>query len=239
MGKKDVLIADAPQGVHDIQYLCEKWGVPRTSAEEGGVRGLRQALEAAVLHVNKLRILHMTNEPSTTKQADAASEEKPEAEASDGASSPSCPADAGTKPAPPDEKVSDASPSCPADAGTKPAPPVSEKVAPAESGSEQRAAPSVPVAPTRPPEASPQPPAAGGTAGGAEKAAAVPEAFSICTPRPPEAAPSDAEKPAEEELPKLARAPFDLAFPLTLTKELIDKLLPFDHPVDCGPNLYI
>merc|ERR1719171_1485836 len=115
MGKKDVLLADAPQGVHDIAYLCEKWGVPRNAQHEGGVRGLQQALEAAVLHVNKLRVLHMTNEPKQA-DADAAPDEKPEGEASEG-TSPSCPADAGTKPAPTDEKV-----------------------APAESGNEQRPA---------------------------------------------------------------------------------------------------
>merc|ERR1712216_615416 len=56
MQSGDVLLAGSTQGVADIAWLCEKWdGKPQQ--ENGGVRSLKQALEAIVLHINKLRVL--------------------------------------------------------------------------------------------------------------------------------------------------------------------------------------
>jgi len=52
----DILLADGRQGVADVSYLLEKWGV-KNEPTLSGVRQLKQALEAIVLHVNKLRVL--------------------------------------------------------------------------------------------------------------------------------------------------------------------------------------
>jgi ATP-dependent Lon protease len=55
MQQEDVVLADGKQGIADTEYLLEKWGAK--SEALGGVRPLRQALEACVLHANKLRVL--------------------------------------------------------------------------------------------------------------------------------------------------------------------------------------
>jgi hypothetical protein len=132
------------------------------------VRGLQQALEAAVLHVNKLRVLHMdASTPPTVED-----------------------------PAPEQEKE----PEGPADAGMKP--PI-EKVAPAERGDDGKQRSEDAVTPPDP-----------------------------CV---------DPPKEAEPELQKSLKKnpPFDLSFPLMLTKEIIDQLLPFDHATESIPNLYV
>lgn len=38
-------------------FAAEQWGAPRPGSGDGGVRGLRQALECCVLQINKLRLL--------------------------------------------------------------------------------------------------------------------------------------------------------------------------------------
>jgi len=64
----DVVLAENRQGIADAQYLLEKWGAK--SEELGGVRPLKQALEACVLHVNKLRVLQGYGQPPAKAQTD-------------------------------------------------------------------------------------------------------------------------------------------------------------------------
>ncbi|CAD7940117.1 unnamed protein product [Amoebophrya sp. A25] len=61
----DVLIEDLDQ----LRYICLRWGL--TLEENAGVRGLRQALEAIVLKVNKLRLVQPTVVLVGSKSADA------------------------------------------------------------------------------------------------------------------------------------------------------------------------
>jgi hypothetical protein len=76
MEPNDIRIADGKQGIADVSYLLDKWGV-KNEPQLSGVRPLKQALEAVVLHVNKLRVLQGYGQPA---KADAAGEKKePEA----------------------------------------------------------------------------------------------------------------------------------------------------------------
>merc|ERR1712232_646832 len=45
---------DVNIGREELNFLCQRCGVPM---EEGGVRGIKQALEAIVLHINQLVML--------------------------------------------------------------------------------------------------------------------------------------------------------------------------------------
>merc|ERR1719181_83386 len=56
MQPDDIKLCEGKQGIADVSYLLEKWGV-KNEAALSGVRPLKQALEAVVLHVNKLRVL--------------------------------------------------------------------------------------------------------------------------------------------------------------------------------------
>lgn len=44
---------DVDLGREELQYLCQRCGV---SMDEGGVRGLKQALESVILHLNEIRM---------------------------------------------------------------------------------------------------------------------------------------------------------------------------------------
>lgn len=96
---------DVDIGREELNYLCQRCGVPM---EEGGVRGIKQALEGVILHLNELR---MTQEPlDTVRKADAggagtaANEDATAADAGGGAAGAAeateCKADAG-EPRPP------------------------------------------------------------------------------------------------------------------------------------------
>jgi len=224
MGPRDVRLADGVQGVQDIAYLCDKWGVPDSSRAEGGVRGLQQALEAAVLHINKLRVLHTSAGPP---QVEAEKKEEERA----GEKAEEAPADAGSRPLRPseDEKVA------PAERGDGGRPPTKTAALPASragkagrgaTGPDRRSSCAVPER-SPPGESDPrEPPAESRERPGSARLG--------------EEDGSEAEKTEEEEeLPKFKKAPFELQLPLTLTKEIIDQLLPFDRDRDTRPNLYI
>jgi ATP-dependent Lon protease len=52
----DVVLKEGRDGIADVSYLLDKWGA-KQDEENGGCRPLKQALEALVLHINKLRVL--------------------------------------------------------------------------------------------------------------------------------------------------------------------------------------
>jgi ATP-dependent Lon protease len=52
----DVVLKEGRDGIADVSYLLDKWGA-KQEEENGGCRPLKQALEALVLHINKLRVL--------------------------------------------------------------------------------------------------------------------------------------------------------------------------------------
>jgi ATP-dependent Lon protease len=52
----DVVLGEGREGIADVSYLLDKWGAKHDD-ELGGCRPLKQALEALVLHINKLRVL--------------------------------------------------------------------------------------------------------------------------------------------------------------------------------------
>jgi len=74
MQTTDVVLHDGSQGVADMAWLQEHWEGKQVS-EQGGVRGLKQALEAIVLHLNKLRVLNVDT------PAKASAESEPEVRA--------------------------------------------------------------------------------------------------------------------------------------------------------------
>jgi len=52
----DVVLGEGREGIADVSYLLDKWGA-KHDEELSGCRPLKQALEALVLHINKLRVL--------------------------------------------------------------------------------------------------------------------------------------------------------------------------------------
>merc|ERR1712196_350317 len=52
----DVVLGEGREGIADVSYLLDKWGAKHED-DLGGCRPLKQALEALVLHINKLRVL--------------------------------------------------------------------------------------------------------------------------------------------------------------------------------------
>jgi len=59
----DVVLGEGRDGIADVSYLLDKWGA-KEDGELGGCRPLKQALEALVLHINKLRVLQGYGSPS-------------------------------------------------------------------------------------------------------------------------------------------------------------------------------
>jgi hypothetical protein len=59
----DVVLGEGRDGIADVSYLLDKWGA-KDDGELGGCRPLKQALEALVLHINKLRVLQGYGSPS-------------------------------------------------------------------------------------------------------------------------------------------------------------------------------
>lgn len=162
METTDVLLQDGSQGVADMAWLQEHWE-GKQSAEQGGVRGLKQALEATVLHLNKLRVL------SVDTPAKASAESEPEARAAS---------------APRDQAQPVAGP---------------------------------PVGPPR-------------------------NGKAVCESRQAEA--DGASKPRSgadgpEDACIVSKAAIDVSFPLTLTRELMEKLLPEHDPKPTHALMYI
>jgi hypothetical protein len=67
-----VVLAEGRDGIADVSYLLDKWGA-KDNDELGGCRPLKQALEALVLHINKLRVLQGYG----TSPSNASSDEQP------------------------------------------------------------------------------------------------------------------------------------------------------------------
>merc|ERR1712216_847611 len=57
------VLGEGRDGIADVSYLLDKWGA-KEDGELGGCRPLKQALEALVLHINKLRVLQGYGSPS-------------------------------------------------------------------------------------------------------------------------------------------------------------------------------
>merc|ERR1711937_147869 len=68
----DVVLGEGRDGIADVSYLLDKWGA-KEDEELGGRRPLKQALEALVLHINKLRVLQGYGTP----QSKATTDEQP------------------------------------------------------------------------------------------------------------------------------------------------------------------
>lgn len=58
---------DVDIGKEELTYLCQRCGVP---TEEGGVRGIKQALESVILHLNELRMTQEVPEDDVSKADD-------------------------------------------------------------------------------------------------------------------------------------------------------------------------
>jgi len=71
----DVVLGEGREGIADVSYLLDKWGAKHDD-ELGGCRPLKQALEALVLHINKLRVLqgYGTQSKATTEEQPVESE---------------------------------------------------------------------------------------------------------------------------------------------------------------------
>merc|ERR1719482_734600 len=71
----DVVLKEGRDGIADVSYLLDKWGAKHDD-ELGGCRPLKQALEALVLHINKLRVLqgYGTQSKATTEEQPVESE---------------------------------------------------------------------------------------------------------------------------------------------------------------------
>lgn len=97
---------DVDIGKEELHYLCQRCGVP---SEEGGVRGIKQALESVILHLNELRMTQDLDEEEEEKADDGHCEAKADggssassapAHKADGASRQEMKADGGSKDGP-------------------------------------------------------------------------------------------------------------------------------------------
>jgi len=73
---------DVDIGREELNYLCTRCGVP---IEEGGVRGIKQSLEAVILHLNEIRMTQdfdlEVKADGGDKKADTCEEKKADGEA--------------------------------------------------------------------------------------------------------------------------------------------------------------
>jgi hypothetical protein len=57
------VLKEGREGIADVSYLLDKWGA-KHDEDLSGCRPLKQALEALILHINKLRVLQGYGTPS-------------------------------------------------------------------------------------------------------------------------------------------------------------------------------
>merc|ERR1719277_2853837 len=86
---------DVDIGREELNFLCQRCGV---STEEGGVRGIKQALESVILHLNELRMTQDAPADEVSKADDGQTTDQ-KADGEKRVDSGAQKADAGEKPA--------------------------------------------------------------------------------------------------------------------------------------------